>query len=93
MDFFWLDIQVKEFGFEITVPQQRLLNRSGYAKSFLLLEPAEMTHTDLEYMFTIPKIIIDIANISKKSKQYFVDFIKKSNCIMLFRIYIVLKMQ
>ena len=80
MDFYWLDNQIKHFGYKITTLQQQYLNDLEYTKSFLLLEPTKCTPTDLEHMFTITKVVSDILSKNIKDKQYIIDYIRKSKC-------------
>lgn len=82
LDFYWLDLQIKNFGYKVTEAQQQQLNKLKYIKSFLLLEPANITHINLEYMFTISKVIHDIVSDNPDDKKWFIDYIKKSKCVM-----------
>jgi hypothetical protein len=82
LNFYWLDLQIKNFGYKITEAQQEQLNKLKYIKSFLLLEPADITHINLEYMFTISKVIHDILSDNPDDIKWFVDYIKKSKCVL-----------
>jgi len=82
LDFYWLDLQIKNFGYKVTGAQQQQLDKLKYIKSFLLLEPANITHINLEYMFTISKVIHDILSNDPDDIKWFVDYIKKSKCVL-----------